>query len=254
MQSEDILIEEEVEESIPESTDLVEIIEYPAWKKIIFDLVKQEKMNPWDIDVVALSQKYLGKINDMKKLNFRIPANAILASSILVRLKSDEVTIEEEALLEELEREFTEDRIRYRVDVKIPDLAIPKRIPKRKISLDELIVIIEDVIKEEKTKKGGHGIMAALGNPFDLAYEVITDEAEFAVFSEQLLEKINSTLDGEGLTCFSNIIENRTRDEYVNVFISLLQLAEHGRVRVWQDEFFGEIFIRLVEDEPEEAG
>jgi chromatin segregation and condensation protein Rec8/ScpA/Scc1 (kleisin family) len=117
-------------------------------------------------------------------------------------------------------------------------------------------VIIEDVIKEEKERKGGGSIMSTLGNPFDLAYEVITDEAEFAVFSEQIYERVCSTLDEEGITCFENIIENKTREEYVNVFISLLQLVGNGRVNVWQDIFFGEIFIRLEENgtESEEAG
>jgi len=36
--------------------DLVDLIDQPAWKSILLDLVTSEKMDPWDIDVTALQK------------------------------------------------------------------------------------------------------------------------------------------------------------------------------------------------------
>ena len=49
--------------AIPENVDLVDLIEQPAWKTILIELVKTEKMDPWSIDISQLSEKYLAKIN-----------------------------------------------------------------------------------------------------------------------------------------------------------------------------------------------
>ena len=69
-------------------TNLISLIDVPEWKSILLDLVSSEKMDPWNIDIVELSEKYLQKINSMELMDLRVPANAILASSILLRAKS----------------------------------------------------------------------------------------------------------------------------------------------------------------------
>ena len=69
-------------------TNLVTLIDVPEWKTILLDLVSSEKMDPWNIDIVDLSEKYLKKINSMEQTDLRVPANAILASAILLRAKS----------------------------------------------------------------------------------------------------------------------------------------------------------------------
>ena len=68
--------------------DLVDLIDQPAWKTILLDLVESEKMDPWDIDVIVLAEKYIKKINDLETNNLRVPANAILACAILVKTKA----------------------------------------------------------------------------------------------------------------------------------------------------------------------
>lgn len=247
MRSEELLIEDEQGE-VPQTTDLVKIIDYPSWKDIITDLVKTEQMDPWNIDVVELSKKYLDKINSMKKLNFRIPANAVLASSILVRLKSDEVSIEEDSLIQDIENGFNEDRRRFRLGVRIPELNLPQRVPKRKITLDELIGIIEDVIKEEKTRVDTRSILGTLGDPFDLAYDVISSVEEFNALADGVMDRIIGTLDKDGLTMFTSIVQEQTREEYTNVILSLLHLSMNNKISIWQDECFKEIFIKVRED------
>ena len=37
-----------------------------SWKTIIYDLVKSEEMDPWDINITLLTQKYIQVIKEMK--------------------------------------------------------------------------------------------------------------------------------------------------------------------------------------------
>ena len=60
-----------------------------TWQTIIYDLVKSEEMNPWDIDISKLSAKYLDTIKKMKQTNLFISGKVVLASAILLKIKSD---------------------------------------------------------------------------------------------------------------------------------------------------------------------
>ena len=61
-----------------------------TWQNIITDLVKSEEMNPWDVNITILSQKYLEKVKKMEDLNFFVSGKVILASAILLKLKSNQ--------------------------------------------------------------------------------------------------------------------------------------------------------------------
>ena len=52
-------------EAVPEGKVkeyLVDLIDQPAWKTILIELVKGNKMDPWNIAVVALADLYWKKI------------------------------------------------------------------------------------------------------------------------------------------------------------------------------------------------
>ncbi|MBQ8476764.1 segregation/condensation protein A, partial [bacterium] len=57
--------------------------------EIILDLVKMGKIDPWNIDIVDLYDKYMERIKLMKQDNLRSVGKAILFSSTLLKIKSD---------------------------------------------------------------------------------------------------------------------------------------------------------------------
>ena len=67
---------------------LVNLIEAPNWKILLYDLVKSNNFNIWNIDVVKLTNIYLEKIKELKTENLSTPANALLAAAILLKLKA----------------------------------------------------------------------------------------------------------------------------------------------------------------------
>ena len=57
--------------------------------EIILDLVKMGKVDPWNIDIVDLYDKYIKRISELKQENLRSVGKAILFSSTLLKIKSD---------------------------------------------------------------------------------------------------------------------------------------------------------------------
>lgn len=218
-----------------ETINLVDLIDQPAWKTILLDLVKTEKMDLWAIDIGELADKYLKKINQLEKTDLRLPANAILASAILLRFKAKSLRI---TSLEEKEEEISPEEI-ARMNAMVPDLTSVRRGKEGKVSLDELVNSIESIIEKTKTKE---------------AKRIFSEVPVFQLpFTEENMEerinlvfaKINERVDSQGLLMFSALLDKNTSEERVNTFVPMLFLVNKGKINVWQEDFFGEIFISL---------
>lgn len=57
--------------------------------EILVSLAKTGKINPWNIDIVDITDKYLAKMFEMKAQNLRITGRTLLFAAILLRLKSN---------------------------------------------------------------------------------------------------------------------------------------------------------------------
>lgn len=213
----------------PQSVDLVGLIEQPTWKSILLDLVRKEKMDVWAIDLVELSQKYLQRIQELKENNLRIPANAMLACAILLKLKSRTIKLPYEEEKEELP-----------AIGELPELQPITRIKERTVTLDELLREIEAVIA--KTKKKSSAIKAVEEVVLPMPH---ISEQDISNRLEEVYEKLVANADEQGLVLFSDIVSAEKPLEVVTTFICLLFLAAKQRISIWQESFFGEIFIAI---------
>src|SRR3989344_8604912 len=126
-----------------------------TWQTIIYDLVKSEQMDPWDIDVSLLAHRYLETVKKMQELNFTISGKVILASAILLRIKSHKLVEEDLLRFEELinprEEEFEGDlfgdvdlsQIEENRVVIIPKTPQPR---KRKVSVEDLVDALQKAL------------------------------------------------------------------------------------------------------------
>ncbi len=218
--------------------NLVSLIDVPEWKSILIDLVSSEKMDPWDIDILFLAEKYLQKINSLEQADLRVPANAILASAILLRAKSRLLKIPS---LEEEEKTET-DKI---IEEFIPELRDAQAIREGKISLDELVEAIESIVEQTKKKKNKIKEMPELKFQVPIATENINAKME------KVLGRIKEKADSSGMVLFSSLVDKGAPLEIVETFIPLLFLHEEEKINLWQEEWLGEIFISLLSKENE---
>src|SRR3989344_954793 len=208
--------------------DLLEVVVQPTWKEFLIDLIQSEKMDPWDVDLSQIADKYLDKIRSLEALELRIPANVILASSILLRFKAealvwrkdeDDYFVEEPLLIQE----------------NLPELVFkPNRPRSRRVTLSELMKAMESVLKE------GKKIQRII--PAPIALNIQLSPRTMGQRIQEVFKRAHALKDADNLVLFSEFSEGRT----VEHFIPMLHLVNSQKVDAWQDEIFGEIFLKVL--------
>jgi len=219
--------------------DLVELIHAPEWKSMLLDLIRTEQMDPWDIDICALADKYLQKISTLSKLDLRFPANAILASAILLKLKARVLklsSIEEEE--DELRELTPEEKLMQRF---IPELRTPRRMREGKISLEELVETIDAMLSKSKKTKS---LFAKEIRPVEFAINY-SDEETMAEKIDATYALIKDLADSQGLVLFSRLVSGKDAIGIIETFIPCLFLTNKNKINIWQEQFWQEIFIAL---------
>ncbi len=270
-----------------ELPDLVSLVEVPEWKAILLDLVRSEKMDPWNIDIVDLSRKYLERIRGMNEDNLYVPANALLACAILLNMKadvlrrqyvdglvgSDHAEAEEPespgdlAVMGEPEEVFDfpdagdilgaddlADASAPSTNAVLPPEAIltPARVTTRRVSLEELLVAMERVMRAKK--RIPHKKSAPVLD-YDVPLEELFEEMDRDAvdrYIEETYSRILETLDSEGMTTLSNISTRGDPLDVVRKLLSLLYLTNQGRIMIWQEQPFDEVFVTVVGNESSE--
>jgi segregation and condensation protein A len=239
----------EREELELENIDFVKFIENPTWKDVLLGLINSEKIDPWNIDVSEIASKYLEVIMKMKKLDLHLPANLILAASILVRIKSDDLIFKEEENLYDYGMEDFPDELMFSVeDINKSDstnfeLSFKQKLPRmRRVTIKELMNAVEEAIKEEgvreiKFKK------KSVKEKFVMPIKIDTKKVDVEKIIRNTYSKITDTTDEYGMVSFNNITKTDTKDKIYSM-IAILYLETHEYITIVQETFFGEIIIK----------
>src|SRR3989338_247564 len=128
-----------------------------SWQAIIYDLINTEQLDPWDIDISLLAQKFLEKVRALEEANFFVSSKVLLAAALLLRMKSEILLHDDLRSLDEIlfgkkeEKKYTQERIE--LDEDIPDLIIRTPLPRyKRVTLDELIKALGNAIKTENRR------------------------------------------------------------------------------------------------------
>ena len=225
-----------------EDMKLEKIVALPTWREMLLDLVATKKLDPWNIDIVEITTGYIERIRKMEMLDLRVPANLILAAAILVRFKASALRFEEEAQ-EVVEETYVEEDSSPEV---IPVLELKTRIPpKRMVTLDELLLAMEKVFDDQKRRE-------EKAQRIEIPAVINIHLPEFNIEQRMLevYERVLAEKDSEGLATFSNILREKTPVEVVATLLPLLHLVQDRKLSIFQEKFFGEIFIRVKEELP----
>src|SRR3989338_3567408 len=133
-----------------------------TWQTIILDLVKTGELDPWNVDISILSNKYLEVIKRLQKANLFISGKVLLASALLLKIKSDKLLNEDFANFDAIlfpppEVESLDDFLDYKskrieLDTK-PRLTIKTpQARKKKVTVDDLISALEKALEVNERK------------------------------------------------------------------------------------------------------
>ncbi len=221
-----------------------------TWQSLLLELVKQENIDPWDIDISILANRYIEMIKEMKKADLRISGKVVLAAAILLRIKSQHFLTEdieqfdnlidgneEELLAEDPTQMFMFDRAKYHQLRLIPRTPQPR---KRKVSIYDLIDALKKALDIEERR--------LLRIPRPLKIEIPEKKMDLDELMTQIYLKllVLYRMDAEKKIMFTSILPDKTKLGKIYTFIPLLHLATQRKLDLAQEEHFGEIAIRII--------
>jgi segregation and condensation protein A len=128
-----------------------------GWQEIIYDLINTEQLNPWDINIIILSDKYLEKISKMEEADFFVSSKVLLAASLLLRIKSEILLNRYIKSIDEIlfgKKEYTKTPLeRIELEDEIPELIPRSPMPRfKKVTLKELMESLNKAIITENRR------------------------------------------------------------------------------------------------------
>lgn len=242
-------------------TELFEIIfdkDDLTWQTLIMDLIKREGMNPWDIDISVLTNRYIEMLNTLKKLDFRVSGKVVLAAAILLKIKSNKLVgddIDEFNRLmqddEEMDADSFYDEIAEEMDRKYIEENYGELIPrtpqprKRKVSILELMGALQKALEVKERRVLRHIPPAQLEKPIK--------KVDLSALMNQVHANIMNQIKPGGKTTFTKLLpDDPSKEDKFLTFVPLLHLAhvEHRKIDLFQEKNFDEIDVTLISDTP----
>lgn len=228
---------------------LLDLSEFDTYEPlgILVELAKDGKIDPWDIDVVQLTDTFLRRIEELQKMDLRISSRTLLYSAILLRMKSSVILEAEEEEEENFDPDFFDDEALPEPDeFPIPKLPV-RRLSTRPVTLNELILELKKAERTLSRKKEKKARLAAeepdtLEDPLTTVdvLGIAHDEAissRLALIWARLVELFMK----QPVVEFSTLLQ--MSEDRIMDYLSLLFLASSRKIWLFQSELFGELYI-----------
>ena len=223
-----------------------------GWQEIIYDLINTEQLDPWDVNITVLTEKYLTKIQELEQADFFVSSKVLLAASLLLRIKSEILlnkyikSIDEILFGREDKKKYELERIE--LDENIPELVPRSPIPRyKKVTLKELIESLNKAITTEnrRIKKEIINRNALRETAISMPKKTININDKI----KQVFNKIFSHLENseqKKKVSFTELV-GETKEEKIASFYPLLHLETQKKIWIHQEAHFEEIFVWLKE-------
>jgi len=224
-----------------------------TWQSIIQDLINNEELDPWDVDISILSNRYLQIVKSMQESNLFISGKVLLASALLLKLKADRLLSEGIGNLDNLMfppdnleelGDFVDGKKRIKLDVD-PVLTIKTpQARKRKVTVNELIFALEKALEVNNRRL----LRIADRDSIPENLKIPEKPRDITEVIKELYAKIQEFFVKHPIIEFSRLVGSNRKSDKIATFIPLLQLSNHNKIDLHQEEHFGEIFIKMPSD------
>lgn len=235
----------------------VKINEFEGPLDLLLHLIKESKVEIWDVKIEEIVEQYLDYINAMKEMNLDIASSYLVMASELIELKSKlllpnskkEETEEEEidpreALInrlveyqkyKELTKEFKElETERKDIHTKIPEslkeFQEEGTVVNSDVSLDDLMEAFQKLLQRKELDK-------------PLKTNVTTREISI----EERRTSIKNILKIKKKVDFFELFEEATREYIVVTFLTILEMAKKRELVIKQENNFDNIICEVIE-------
>lgn len=237
--------------------------------EILVQMAERGEIDPWNIDIVEVTDRFLSELERRKELDLRVSGRTLFYAAILLRMKSEILDQDEEDEADEcgdeegieggdfsLDAEFDTEGNALgpieRLEREIKRRLDRKQLRKRPITLFELILELKAAEKEQRRRQ-------RFLSPFDSGLIDVEDvvgiahDEGYREAASAVLCQCEDYLEQEGLMTLEELAEMMGK-RIIEVYIPLLYLMFEGKVTLWQDEFFGQLFVQIWRAGDAQAG
>jgi segregation and condensation protein A len=239
----------------------------PDWQAIIYDLIHTEQLDPWDINIIVLTDKYFEKVLELEKeiadsdeleiTDFYVSSKVLLAAALLLRIKSEFLLNKHIKSIDEILFGKKEDKKYILERIEIDEEDLPILIPKtplpraRRVTLTELISALNNAINTEsrRIKREVSIKRAQKLSEVDFPKFIKIDLKDrikhlYARVLTSLKKKTPNPEKHMNKIGYSDLI-GKERQEKLASFLPLLHLGDTQRLWLEQEKHLDEIWIYL---------
>ncbi len=200
-----------------------------GWEHLITTIIRDEGMDPMDIDLVKIADRFASLISKINQVDFRFGGKFVYTAAILLKMKSDTII---EQMLELNRKKEHESQQKYIKAVPF-NIAVTSKLflsRSRRITLTELINTIRESMRYSSKQK--------------INFELKLKEIKIEDRIRFLLEKLSKLFGVKQTVLFSELITKKNdRKEIIYTLLPLLFISNMNKVEISQDEPFKEIYI-----------
>ena len=222
---------------------------------LLLHLIKESKVDIWDIKIVDITEQYLNYIQAMEKLNLNIASEYLVMASELIEMKSklllprvtDSEEVEEEDPREVLIRRLVEyqkykdmtknfkelESLRQEFYTKAPgslkEYKDEGTVIANDVTLDDLMLAFQKFLERKKASQ-----------------PLSTTVTKKEITVEERRKNIKSILSEKGKVDFFELFEVITKEYIVVTFLAILEMARKNELTIYQENDFDKIIVEVV--------
>lgn len=219
-------------EAVPKQEESIEIL---------LEMARNGEIDPWNIDIIDITDKFLKKLTEREKCDLRVSARTLLYASILLRMKSDILVNAPPSPepefdgpdfdLEEDDFPVLEPRLRH--------------VATRPVTLQELIdelkraVATKDIATIRQARNVERPRRKTLEEVLGIAHE---EDIEKSI--ADLIKVLDAEFNYREFVTLNELIKEHTPKGIIDVYLPVLFLANRKYIVLTQEVLFDDIFIR----------
>jgi len=219
-----------------------------GWQEIIYDLINTEQLDPWDINLTILTEKFLEKIRILEEADFFVSSKVLLAASLLLRIKSEillnrYIKSIDDILFGKKESKY-HSLERIELNEEIPELIPRSPMPRfRRVTIKELMESLNKAITTEnrRIKRAIVNTNALREASLSLPKRNFSIKNKIKEILDRLTGHFNENKDHTKVSY--TVFVGMDKEERILSFSPLLHLETQQKVWLEQQEHFGEIDI-----------
>jgi segregation and condensation protein A len=226
--------------------------------EILVQMAERGEIDPWNIDIVEVTDRFLSELERRRELDLRISGRTLFFAAILLRMKSEALEMgdeegdegepgdEDEDLFSFGDEDEEQGLTRESGPIELLEREISRRLDRKKlrkspITLFELIIELKNAEKEQRRRHRFRSPFGELITADDVV--AIAHDEEYKETAQAVMDQCEDRLAREEVMTMREIARMLGK-RLLDIYIPLLFLMSEGRVLLWQEEFFGEIFVQ----------